>query len=377
VSLLRVAFVDQVGDAPGGAEQTLATFLEHAPRDIDPSLVLFDDGAFADRLRALGLPVDVVPVPEAVRSSTRERMKLGAALRLPATALHVAGVLRKRRIQLVYTNSMKAHLVGSLAARLLGVPWVPHFHDNVEGLALHTLRSFVRSCSCERVACSHAVARTVGVAGTTVIYAPLVLSSFSALPDRRSAREQLGLPPDLPLVSLVGRINRWKGHDRFLRIAARVRDAVPAHFLIGGAPLFRDADFVPELHALVDELALRDHVSFLPWVEDVRTIYAATDVNCNCSRREPFGRSAVEAAAARVPTVCFDDSGAAETIVQGVTGRVVAAGDETAFAEAIVSYLSDRAALEVAGIAARVAVSRFDAPQIAEEMAHVMRRAAT
>jgi glycosyltransferase involved in cell wall biosynthesis len=85
--------------------------------------------------------------------------------------------------------------------------------------------------------------------------------------------------------------------------------------------------------ATLEQLGVRERVTFVPWLDDVREIYAATDVNANCSTREPFGRAAVEAAACGVPTVCFDDSGAAETGVDGVTACTIAAGAAADIAE--------------------------------------------
>ncbi len=373
---LRVAFVNQAGAAAGGAEETLATFLEHVPSGIVPSAILFEDGRFADRLRAMGVGVDVVAVPETLGSSTRERMRLGGAAQVPRVAFAVARALKQRGASVAYTNSMKAHVVGSMATRLAGVPCVMHFHDIVEGRALTALRSAARFGSRHRVACSQLVSDAIGVGDTTVIYGPIELGHYAQLPDRAAARASLGLPAAGPIVSIVGRINRWKGHDRFVRIAARVAAETDAHFAIVGAPIFRDADFVPEIDSLARRIGVRDRLTFVPWLDDIRDIYAATDVNCNCSTREPFGRAVVEAAACGVPTVCFDDSGAAETIVDGVTGRTIHAGDETAFAAAVIALLRERATYERVSSSARAEAVRFDAPQIADEMAAVIRRAA-
>jgi glycosyltransferase involved in cell wall biosynthesis len=372
VNALRVAFVDHVGATAGGAEQTLATLLKHLPREaIEPSIVLFEDGAFAQRLRAGGWDVAIVPVHETILRSTRERLPFGAAFAASGAARRIAGLLSRRRVDAVYTNSMKAHLVGALAARLAGIPCVMHFHDAIAGKALTALRVAARLGSRARIACSQMVADTIAAGPTSVIYAPLDLDRYATIPERSSARAALGLPDDLPVVSLVGRINRWKGHDRFLRIAARVNESIPARFVIAGAPVFRDADFVPELHALADRLGLQDRIAFLPWVDDATSIYAASDINCNCSTREAFGRAVIEAAACGTPSVCFDDSGAAETLIQGA-GRAVPAGDEEAFAAAIIAYLHDPERLRAARSAARAGIRRFDAAQIASQTVRVI-----
>jgi glycosyltransferase involved in cell wall biosynthesis len=373
---VRVAFIDQVGGAAGGAEETLATFLENARPGLVAHAILFEDGAFADRLRRLGTVVDVLDVPAAMSASTREWVRLAGALHVPRIALATAALLRRRRIQLGYTNSMKAHFVGAMATRAAGIPCVMHFHDIIGGAGLAALRAAATFGSRERIACSQMVSRTIGVGVTSVIYGPVELAAYATLPERRAARARLGLPLDVSIVAIVGRINRWKGHDRFLRIAARVNAQIEAHFAIVGAPIFRDADFLPELHALADTLGVRERVTFVPWLDDVREIYAACDVNANCSTREPFGRAVVEAAACGVPTVCFDDSGAAETIVDGVTGCTIAAGDEAAFAAAIVDLLSSPSKHVRMSAAARAATSRFDAADIAEQMSVVIRRSA-
>jgi len=373
VKPLRVAFVDHVGATAGGAEQTLATLLKHLPpAAIEPSIVLFEDGAFAQRLRSGGWDVAIIPVHDAIRHSTRERLRFRAALAASTAARRLAGLLTRRRIDVLYTNSMKAHLVGALGARLAGIPCVMHFHDVIAGTGLTALRVAARLGSRARIACSQVVADAIAAGPTSVIYAPLDLDDYTRIPGIAGARAALGLPDDLPVVSLVGRINRWKGHDRFLRIAARVNASVPARFVIAGAPVFRDADFVPELHALADRLALNDRIVFLPWTDDVTTIYAASDVNCNCSTREAFGRAVIEAAACGTPSVCFDDSGAAETLIQDVTGRAVPAGDEDAFAAAIIAYLGDPERLRAARAAARAAIGRFDAPHIASQTVRVI-----
>jgi glycosyltransferase involved in cell wall biosynthesis len=350
--------------------------LRAAPSDIEPTSVLFEDGQFADELRSLGVGVDIVSAPERISRATRESGSARAALAVPSLVLRVARRLRAIRPALVYTNSMKAHVIGSLAARLMRIPCVIHYHDLFEGLPLRTLRTVSRLTSKERIACSRLVATAMNLENTSVIYGPVDLATYRGLDDRRTARAKIGIDDDLPLVGLIGRINRWKGHDRFIRIAARVNAERPVRFAIVGAPVFRDADFVPELRRLVASLGLEDRVTFHPWVDDVRGIYAALDLNANCSTREPFGRTIVEAGAAAVPTVCFADSGASETIVDGVSGRTLPPGDEAAFARAILQLLADETRLRAMSRATRLAAARFDAPLIAEEMAAVIRRAA-
>jgi glycosyltransferase involved in cell wall biosynthesis len=374
---MKLTVVDQAGSRAGGAEETLFAFFRHAPRTLEPRAVLFEDGHFAHRLREAGVPTTIVELPEAIASVRRERLPIRSALALPAVAARLAEALRENGTEVVYTNSMKAHVIGGAAARRAGVPCVMYFHDLPEGLALQALRLVAIAGSKARMACSGIVRDTIAVGATTVIYPPIDLARFAVLPPRAEARAKLGVPDDGPLVVLVGRINRWKGHDRFLRVAARIAANFPsARFAIVGEPVFRDADYLPELHALATALRLHERLAFVPWVDDVATVYAASDVNVNCSTREPFGRAVTEAAACGVPTVCFDDSGAAETI-DASSGRAVRAGDEMAMAAAILSLLHDEESRRRAALAARSAATRFDAPVVAAKMHDVLREVAS
>ena len=128
----------------GGAERTLAIFLKHRPPDIEPLIILFEAGSFHDELENAGLDVRIAPVSAALASAKRERLPLLGLLSVPLAAVRVARLLRKERIDVLYTNSMKAHFVGAVAARLASVPCVMHFHDIVEGNALRALRWIAR-----------------------------------------------------------------------------------------------------------------------------------------------------------------------------------------------------------------------------------------
>jgi glycosyltransferase involved in cell wall biosynthesis len=372
---IRVAFANQTGAKPGGAEESLSLFLKNRPSDIEAVMLLFEDGEFAQRLRDDGLTTKIITVPEHLRKLTREQPAAVGALALPVAIAKVARYLATERVDLVHTNTMKAHLIAAPAARLTGIPSVMHVRDMVEGAGRIALRTVARTCTSEQIAISQALARWYGLSRTTVIANPVDLVRYDRLPTRVEARRTLGIPiDDAPLIGIVGRINRWKGHDRFLRAAAAVNARFPIRCAIVGEARFRDADFVPELHRLASALGIADRTTFVPWLDDPGAAFAALDVHCNCSEREPFGRSIVEASAAGVPTVAFDDGGAIDIIRDGEDGCIVPAGDTAAFGEALLALVSDPARREQSGRNARRGSTRFAAPEHARLVADVLRR---
>jgi glycosyltransferase involved in cell wall biosynthesis len=375
--MLRVAFVNHHGAVPSGAEKSLETYLRRIPDDIDPHVFLFEDGAYADQVRALGIPVHIVPASPRLMAVTRTEMHVADAVDGIGHVLRLARALKSCHVDLVVTNSMKAHVVGAVAARLCGSPAVTWLKDLPEGFALRLVRLVSRTCATERIACSDAVVRRLALARTATLVPPLDLAQYGQGLSRDEARTSLGLPRDKLIFSIVGRIAPWKGQDRFIRAAALVcarTDAV--HFAVVGSPTFpKDHEFAPTLVELVERLRIAERVSFIPWLPDPRPAYAASDLICNASAAEPFGRTSVEAGAHGVPTLCFSDGGACEAVLPAVTGTVVPAGDIDAFAAAMVAYAFDPAALKRAGAAARVYVRRHDADRLADAFFAIVRRA--
>lgn len=349
--------------------------LSHLPPEIQPDVILFGEGRYANRLRAMGLRVHVLAVSGALSGATRESVSWRSVLAARQTFAQLVRLLRELKPAVAHTNTVKAHVVGGAAARMCDLPTVAHFRDVLVGRGRTLVREVSRFASRERIAISSSVARSFALARTSVIENPLELEAYAHLLSRDEARKKLGLPSHTPIVALVGRINRWKGHDRFLRAAAAIGPR--AHFVIAGAPRFRDADFLPELHAMVDSLGLREHVTFLDWLEDPRELFAAIDLNVNCSTNEPFGRTVIEAAAAGVPTVCFDDAGVAEFMHDGRAGTVVAAGDERALTQAIFAFVAmDGIASARAGSQAKSWAQRFAAGSHAMRVTEILRRVA-
>jgi glycosyltransferase involved in cell wall biosynthesis len=276
--------------------------------------------------------------------------------------------LRELEIDIVYTKSVKAHFLAGIAAKSLGLPAVSHLRDILTGNARLLLRSIVLATTVHRVAISRAVARAYAMPDTTIILNPIDLSEYEDIASREVARARLNLPQDVPIVGVIGRINRWKRQDLFLHVARLVADKTPAHFAIVGAAVFRDASFVEELKTLALKLGIADRVHFIPWLADPRDAFASLDIHANTSEREPFGRTIIEAAAIGVPTISFDDGGAEDAVSPSLAHDIVRSGDTEAFAAAILRYLDDPELLAQAGREA-IAFSRtFDASKHAQSV---------
>jgi glycosyltransferase involved in cell wall biosynthesis len=364
------------GDYSGGAEASLSLLLQHLPNEIEPLVICFTDGEYAQSLRRAGFVVVVVPLSQATARSRREGPFFLPGLLAPLDALRVAKRLRELRVALVHTNLVKAHVIGGAAAKLCGIPMVMHLRDLLEGAGRGMMRFVATRVASDYVPITRLVADWYGLDKAKVIYNPVDLRLYETCETKTEARRALGLPQDAFILGMVGRINRWKGHDRFLRILADVAKTENVHGIIVGEPRFRDAAFLPELQDQAEKLGIRSRLSFIPWLDDPRRAYAALDLHCSCSTREPFGRTIVEAAACGVPSACFADGGGPEILTSGRSGIIVRAHDEVAFAAEVRALLRDPDGLSRMGAAAREASQRFSIASHVDAMTGVFEGAA-
>jgi lipopolysaccharide/colanic/teichoic acid biosynthesis glycosyltransferase len=102
---------------------------------------------------------------------------------------------------------------------------------------------------------------------------------------------------------------------------------------------FEEGDPVDE--AVRCDLESEPGVIFAGMVKDIPKYYAAMEVLAFPTRREGFGLVSIEAQAAGVPVVTTRVTGAMDSVLDGVTGNLVAAQDADALAEALIGLLGN------------------------------------
>ncbi|MDQ1696160.1 MAG: hypothetical protein QOJ03_1513, partial [Frankiaceae bacterium] len=261
---------------------------------------------------------------------------------------------------LVHLHSAKAGLGGRLVLRgRRPTVFAPHAwsFDAVSGSTSRAARGWERLGArwTDRILTVSTAERDRGVAaGIAADYAvvpngvDLAVHRLADAAARATARRDLGLAADVPLVVCVGRLSAQKGQDLLLDAWPRVRAAVPGSSLA----LVGDG---PDGAALVRRAA--PDVRLIGGCADPRAWYAAATVVAAPSRWEGMALVPLEAMAAGRPVVAFDVTGMGEA-VPADAGRVVAAGDVDAFAGALVERLTDAPRVESEGAAGRAHVER-------------------
>ncbi len=351
---LRVCYLDHTAKLSGG-EIALARLLETIDRKaIDPWVILAEDGSLAERLRAIGIRVDVVPLSDTVLDVRKDSVqsgifsKVGLILQVLAYGFKVAALIRTQPVDIIHTNSLKSDIYGILVSRLCRVPLIWHIRDHID---VTYLPSF--AVKMMRFLAARVPAFVIANSQSTLDQLHLAVAKPGAVvpsgvdPQGEVVYDGIafGIPPLAsdtlmtgPLrIAIVGRLAGWKGQHIFLEAASKLVEAgIDAQFLIAGTAMFGEDSYVADLHSQVDRLGLQGKVQFLGHVDPIEAFLPTVSILVHASTSpEPFGQVVIEGMAAGIPVVATDGGGVKETVVHGETGLLVPMGNAEALADAL------------------------------------------
>jgi glycosyltransferase involved in cell wall biosynthesis len=361
---LKILITVPYGERLGGAENMLWAILRNRELTrIVPIVVFFQPGPFEREVADLGIQTVVIP------SGRLRQLRRGFML-----VQALAALLRSEQPDLILNWMPKTHLYGASAARLARMSdrLVWWQHGVPDGHWLDRLATIMptRAIGCSSHAAARSQARMRPRRRTFVVH-PGVESPEIAREEVSALREQLSIPDDAAVVGIVGRLQPWKGQDRFLQALSEiVRRGLNVHGLVvGGNAYDLSPGYEEHLHALVLQLGLERHVLFTGQIADPTPYIAAMDVLVNASAPEPFGLVVIEAMALGVPVVAVDAGGPAEIIEPGRSGLLVSANEPGLLADALERLVADAALRRRLGESARERyLDRFTAGHMGESL---------
>jgi glycosyltransferase involved in cell wall biosynthesis len=127
-----------------------------------------------------------------------------------------------------------------------------------------------------------------------------------------------------------------------------------AHLVIVGPAEIDDS----ESHRAIDALKSAPRVTMSSEFREARPYFEVMDIFAHPSHREGFPNVCLEAAAMALPVVTTDAVGCRDSVIDGVTGRVVPVGSVAMLASAIGEYIDSEARRTSHGTAGRARVLR-------------------
>jgi glycosyltransferase involved in cell wall biosynthesis len=337
-----VAYLGGTSGDWGGASRVLFNTIKLLDRDrYEPIVLLPDEGPIRPTLDSLGTRY-------LVWGPARE--PTAGVLRYARDVLAAARFLRANRVDLLDVNFGYWRPAEVLAARLLRIPIVTHFHVLVSEPG-----PFVRFSSAIVVVSRFAAAHSEPKAARMeVIHNTVTLDRFDRA---RDIRPEIGLAPTDTVVSFVGQIRENKGVDLFIRMAHAIPDR-DARFLIVGE--CRDPKQYPGSYTetrLQAEIGGDPRIRYLGYRSDVENVFRSSDMLVMPSRwGEPFGLINIEAGAAGKPMIATRDGGIPEIIVDGENGLLVDVDDLERLTACTRRLIDDRGLREAMGRKARARV---------------------
>ncbi|HTM07771.1 MAG TPA: glycosyltransferase family 4 protein [Verrucomicrobiae bacterium] len=174
----------------------------------------------------------------------------------------------------------------------------------------------------------------------TVIHSAIDLDRFQTRASPEKIRSELGLGGAAPLIGLIGRVSKDKGHEILLEAAPRVLEEFPDAVFVFAGKVGRSLG--PKLRLLIDQKGLSHAVRFFGFRDDIVSITAALDVSVlPAVGTESSPAVLKEAFLLGKPVVASRLAGLPEIVPEGA-GLLVEPGNARELAEAIIATLRRR-----------------------------------
>jgi glycosyltransferase involved in cell wall biosynthesis len=330
-----------------------------------------EPGTAGPRLRSAGIELEQLPLGR-LRADPRLLPRFVTSFR--PTVREIGGAIERTGASLISIGGL-VNPHAALAARKRGVAIVWQIVDAgspapLRRAAMQLVRRYADAVlfDGEALIAAHGGRESLPMP-TFVYFPPVDTERFAPSSEHRaSLREELGIPPDAPLVGTVSHLTPLKALENFLGAAARIATTLPeTRFVVIGAAPESHAAYGERLRRQAAELDLPHPILFAGPRDDVERWYAAMDVDLITSRSEGTTTTALEAQSCGVPVVSTDVGAVHEVVEDGVTGLLVPPGDAAAISAATLALLEDplhRGEIGRAGRAA--AVDRFGLETAAE-----------
>jgi glycosyltransferase involved in cell wall biosynthesis len=299
------------------------------------------EGSLIEEVRQRGTPLTILPELRREISPANDFQAVQKLRRL----------IQAGGYQIVHTHSSKAGVLGRWAAHLAGVPVIVHtvhgwsFHDRMSPSRRQmyvALEKFGARFSQALIVVSpqdieKGLAKGIGRREDYhVIRSGVELERFGhpAVPPV-VIRQQLGIPPGVPVVGSVTRLSPQKAPLDLVMAFVHIHKRWPdVWFVIVG-----DGPLRSEVETALQSTGIADRVILTGLRRDVPELMAAFDVFVLTSLWEGLPRVLPQAMATGLPIVTTRADGSAEAVVDGENGFLVERGQPQALAEKVLALL--------------------------------------
>lgn len=370
---IRVVFYEPYPMGLGGNFLTQRLFLQGLDRKrFLPIVVAPIEGVALDQFRAIGVECVVMPPPGELGSYGGAVLRAGMLGRLKSVCglllynFHLARFFRRRKIDVVYSNCVRAQLSAGLGAMLAGVPSFLYIKGEmtnpfIDRISLLIASRVVFQSESNAGAKYKSIVRMlrskIGIIKPGLEFEKIDLVEAR---DPVELRRELGIDDACFNTAVIGQLSLLKGvHCVIEAMAGIVREFPHVRLYIVGDCVIEDHEaYKKKLVGMVDRLGLKKHVFFTGWRNDSLAIMRCMSAVIQPSFTEGFSWVVLESMAMARPLIATDVGGHAEVVADGITGFLIPPNDPGSIARRWRDLVSNPSLAERIGREARRAVSR-------------------
>lgn len=259
----------------------------------------------------------------------------------------IESVIRDNMVNIVHANSLKAAIIGGLAASRVKCPMVFHTRDYLSaGLFGKLITAQAYRLATRIIVNSKSVGQIYwpdAQKKVAVVYNYVQAPEKPSLEKIKELRTNNGCMEKQPLIGYVGRLHHDKDIEIMLGGFKLILNSIPDAWLwIVGGTMPGEENYRLQLEQYAEKLGISEKTLFLGWCKDATELMACFDLLAVPSKKEPFGRVTLEAMMLGIPVVATASGGTLEILDDSITGLLFAPGDHQAFARNAIILLKDK-----------------------------------
>lgn len=323
----RILFVELNEDGTvGGSHRIQADLITRLPDRLVPVVLHYQDNAWAERLRGLGIEVHVW---DDIRPGERAAIAAGGKLSTGRAMVKLirtrARFIEEHDIDLVHLNNSPFQGLDDWlpAARMAGVPCVTYAMGDARPepspLRRWGMARFDRILSLSRLVSDSLIDNGVPAERIVLTYPGLDLEELDALAPRPrdDVRAEFGVQDGQVLAVMVGNVRHWKGQHVIVEAVGALDPEHRAQLvvLLVGDISDEHRPYADGLEKRMADLGIDEQVRFIGRREDVPDLLEAGDIALHASTiPEPFGLVVLEAMAHGCAVVAGNGGGPIEML---------------------------------------------------------------
>lgn len=343
-------------NSEGGNQRTLNYFLEHVDKERFHFILLSPfETEFVNRLRKRGVDCLVVEPSDRINQYGGKNLNANifnrflSVMDLVFYNLKIINVLRKKKIDIVYSNCIRAVLTIGLAARLTRTPNLLYVKGELDNKFLDPVSFFLSNkilffCNSNKhdkyPRLIKFLNKKIGI--LKIGLDPDTIETVENS-NKKKLKNELSINADNINIIILGQLYPLKGVHILLKAVARIIEQFPQIrlYIVGDQVIDEYREYKATLDGIIKKHKMEKNIIFTGWRKDAHEILSCMDILVHPSFSEGFGRAVLEAMAFGKPVIASRVGGLREIIEDGENGFLIEVGNDKMIADRISILIRD------------------------------------